>query len=763
MSIEDFDQIDQKTQGPWTLYNDDLYLHAPFLNKGIIIVKPADEECTPAISNNSFSLNDRTLCFQELSDKKEPGGATKKAIDHLRKMSKTAYKTKSFLSNTKRREEVFLPLTLENKGVFVFPWTSDNANADTWASNFNGFEQFVSAGCLFGTDLKGRNNKGRSFPLIKHDIEFYDGEVITSIIHNRRKPSPYEEMFFSELESYCNLIDKLSSQQHPKKLFFHLPYLDYVLFAVELYLRGKITDKALTEFITEIFWKKEQYATRIKRTCYAHGIKVTLASPFENIFHTYVDSHYHITQPLHEISNRKDIDKGTIKSINDICSKTINKIRVSNIDAVVAIQADQTLKVIRALLKEIQENELVIGLKEKHVTIGAKLNAAVTEQKAIEEQLKAANTQTEQQLKKELYAKEIVVKELRSALTEIQAKLQTEFLLVQKCLERLKTNDYDVEHRIAWEDLLSSHRTDDIHNLEDLFKLANAITLAIAAAGRPAYKTCSLLPLSEKQIQISYSKYSKDSNLHFYYPAIVNLTFLDPIVSYSPATNGLLFYFDSCKGSLIEVIAEADTLINESKIKELIAEAKKLIDEAQKQLDKSKDLSSTIYYLINEALMHIQNAKRLQPRAQKLLDTIEQLNTKATTIISKDSIELHKNEEVFPVISSNSDDSGDSDSALSDSDGSNPKSPTLTPSSSPPTSLPSSPTKTIKPAGRRNQCGQEASPRIRRCLSYGALPDDAGINPVSPSIKFMMFNDQHAPKTSIKNEDSRESSAEFKL
>jgi hypothetical protein len=84
---------------------------------------------------------------------------------------------------------------------------------------------------------------------------------------------------------------------------------------------------------------------------------------------------------------------------------------------------------------------------------------------------------------------------------------------VHFCLEKLKSNDFLPEHREVWEDFITI-RKDKVNSLEDLFNLANAIMIAIASSNesqieKPTnYRTCSLLPLSEKQIPLSYDQYT---------------------------------------------------------------------------------------------------------------------------------------------------------------------------------------------------------------------------------------------------------------
>ena len=69
-----------------------------------------------------------------------------------------------------------------------------------------------------------------------------------------------------------------------------------------------------------------------------------------------------------------------------------------------------------------------------------------------------------------------------------------------------------------------------------------------------AYETCSFLPLSEKQIQLTYQEIQKKCEL----PPILCLTEPDPVSNISSANKGgLLFYAPrSCAASMHDLIAK---------------------------------------------------------------------------------------------------------------------------------------------------------------------------------------------------------------
>jgi hypothetical protein len=137
-----------------------------------------------------------------------------------------------------------------------------------------------------------------------------------------------------------------------------------------------------------------------------------------------------------------------------------------------------------------------------------------------------------------------------------QEKVQEE-LLVQHCLRKLQDNNFNLRHKQVWNDFIK-FSDKEINTLDDLFRTANAIVVLLSCQGEENYKVCSILPFSEKQIQVSYSAFYGKSNGK--YPVIVNITTIEPVLSYDHNRQGLLFYYGSCPDSLSRLITEGDIL-----------------------------------------------------------------------------------------------------------------------------------------------------------------------------------------------------------
>lgn len=501
----------------WLAYKN-IEFDAQLFLRGLIRVRSAvSQPSSDKEASNSFNINGREFSFFSASpskldekneiaasssapslpqQKKPDASSFKKATLLLSEMAKDTalgdiqFNQEACIFNTLRREEVFLPLVFKSKkqralGHYVFPWLSINNSKAV----FSGINQFVTAGCMFGPNLQARDQHGYAHPLIKHDIQFFDKQKIGWITYDPKALNHYEQMVFVELEKLCCMIDLFSKPEAPKELLFHLPYYDYILFGVELFIRGRMTFSALENFFQMVLEKKASYTARVEKICKRHNINVTIKSPFDNLF---------------DPSRTDDI---------------------------------------KSLLSQL-----------------------------------------------ELSSEEI------DGVDECQQK-ENEKKLVKECLLKLKTNSFDEKLRGAWEDFLNIYDQEkEINDLEALFKLANTIMVAMISKGHKPNEVCSLLPLSEKQIQVNYQtyckKFSQVAKGTTLYPSVVNLTTLDSLITYSPTSKGLPFYFD--------LLQEASTLAKVMQSRKLLTHA------AQNTAFFAKSYSSSSSSNIKEPLEYLE-------------------------------------------------------------------------------------------------------------------------------------------------------------
>jgi hypothetical protein len=114
-----------------------------------------------------------------------------------------------------------------------------------------------------------------------------------------------------------------------------------------------------------------------------------------------------------------------------------------------------------------------------------------------------------------------------------ETKTQNKRKLVQKCLSMLGNANP------VWADFIKNDKKGTA-TLEDLFKMANAVVVAMSTRGTSDYQTLVWELLTEKQIQVSYADFGRIAK----YPAVINFTVLDPSIIYTKTNGGNLFYQD---------------------------------------------------------------------------------------------------------------------------------------------------------------------------------------------------------------------------
>ena len=428
-----------------------------FFSRGLVYAVTSDSDGVDGHVadryNLRFSLGGRKLIFTKKSEVKPHAKQSRtmaRALNDIYgKIDDYDSDDEEIIVNQERRQEIFYPL--RGLGLYVYPWLSKTQMASREPENaLASIRQFYMVGCMFGAEIYGTDVNANKIQLVKHDIKLFPGQRIENVPYYPDSRNPYEYTLFKELENQTKLIEKISSREANKILCYHLPYYDYMLFGIELFMQGKMASVALVKFFKAIFFKQQDYRAKIQRICDRSGIAVIIASPFENLF-----------GPLEQKINPKNI---------------LTKIG--------------------------------LNLDEEYKIAAASQSKEATEREAA---------------------------------------------LVRNCLDKLRTNNHNELHRKVWNDFLIA--AGNVENLEELFKTSNAVMLGIACQGRQDYETCTLLPITEKQITLSYEKIIRLIR-HERYPGVVNLTTMEPVISHDEHSKGILFYFNARTQVLSETLID---------------------------------------------------------------------------------------------------------------------------------------------------------------------------------------------------------------
>jgi|GEM_PF-2379103 len=417
----------------------------------------------------------------------------------------TEFTEGTYIVNIKRKEEVFIPVAVDKKSaVYMYPWISKyNKKFKELPQSYQGFTQFVSATCMFGSSLRGQiaYDSGVGIPLIKHDMDYGWGLKIQNISVDPIESSIYDQMVFSELNQLAHSIIKFTNIDKDAHLLLHLPYCDYIFYCLDLFVKGRMTLLALNNAIIEIYERKGIYERKIHDIFGQHNIRVKITSPFESLFQHGELSHFE-----EEVGEQNlDSEVLAIKLLKQLGLETDEKF-YANFNPVKSAK--------------MSEEDHLINL-----------------QKSAEGKRKACKK------------------------------------LIQNCLDKLQDENANPHTYNVWRDIVKMQKAkfekryksaiekhkkspqeeqkpvlEEIDNFEFLFHMANTVVLAQASNGQQAFETCSILPISEKQIQTTYAEYldsySQACNIDNYVP-VFNITTMEPARAYMNNNSGLIFYFSS--------------------------------------------------------------------------------------------------------------------------------------------------------------------------------------------------------------------------
>ncbi|MDR3477437.1 MAG: hypothetical protein P4M14_05330 [Gammaproteobacteria bacterium] len=512
--------------------------------------------------------------------------------------------------NQKRKDEVFV--SLPAVGLYVQPWLSSNSSHDEFKPTGTGFKKFHTAGCLFGSTLKGVDQLKRKFPMVKHDICFYDNEVITSISFNHKALNPYEEMLFIELEKIAKFINMYADRSDPSKppvLSYHLPYIDYILFGLSLLAIGRITFDALEKLFIKTFYQKNKHIAEVKRIYSQYGIIVEFESPFENLFDVELLEKEFKNASAKLSGKEKPVKYAFTKAILrmlNISEERFNmassQAAASSISANPMTEAELTEK----LLQLLTSNNYNPGHRKAWLDFLAaaenscahevdKLVAVATRaREALREKTPQHTPQNMARLYTETCAYIVIPAQLKqfnvlyNKMRETQddeaigqfyeramhiKKMHAICALHDQVKPLAVTQKEDADLDALFKHVCSEKNEDGIdallafginkrkiNSIEDIFKIGNPAMVGLATQSTSNdFETCSVLPASEKQIQVHYDKLKKElpGNKETPYRGVVNVTYIPTAIcadNTDKQNAGLFFYYG---GEQSESIARA--------------------------------------------------------------------------------------------------------------------------------------------------------------------------------------------------------------
>ena len=496
--------------------------------RGIIAVRPEsihsprspDPETTLAVGQDSpvLHIGTKELFFSSYAQRKQKTTpATRALIDLIASRCETQSEKmeedSTVLINKQHREEIFFPLRYSDNGqamgFYLYPWLSHKTPPQ--ALNF---KYFVAGGCMLGSHLTGMDQNENSMQLIKNHISFFPDQQIQEIMMDSIEPNPYEIVTFKELRATLSLIARLSNNKlEDKRLDYHLPYYDYVLFVTSLFVEGRVTYAAFNQLCRIMVKEAKKYKDQIFSLCKEYGIEnVRIQSPFDNLF-----------------GSLEDYEK--------------DKEPAKKICATLGLHSE-----------EYQETPL----EGKYARLQVQLNLF----SHCLRQLKS-NTHNPAHQVVWQHLLEGCMAEIRNSERNPCAVQENTWRTIMRALYQ----DASVSDEMVHADL-----PPDFKPIKRLIQIAHAMLLAQTCKSAAPYEACSIVHYSEKQIQVKFSSLPWPPD----YAPMVHLTILERVLAYQrprahlshktkeKEQDGLLFYFNAGNNTSFSELLEKEKILEKS-------------------------------------------------------------------------------------------------------------------------------------------------------------------------------------------------------
>ncbi|TBW06665.1 hypothetical protein E0E50_19670 [Azotobacter chroococcum subsp. isscasi] len=144
----------------------------------------------------------------------------------------------------------------------------------------------VTGMCMFGTNIKGIDQHGFKHPLTNTFYVMPKGAKIGAICLEVDELHPYENMMLRLFEMQIPMLKALGGGAS-QKIFYQCVYEEYVLYGINMFLRGEMSRAALNAYVIHVNDRVETIRNFIARVCKEHDLawdngKSTLRALFQS-------------------------------------------------------------------------------------------------------------------------------------------------------------------------------------------------------------------------------------------------------------------------------------------------------------------------------------------------------------------------------------------------------------------------------------------------------------------------------------------------
>ncbi|MCM8540005.1 MAG: hypothetical protein NE328_06980 [Lentisphaeraceae bacterium] len=192
------------------------------------------------------------------------------------------------ISTEQSREEYYLPFSYSYKdqvtgGNYIYAWeagTAEQLKLPRASVKDRPFAEFFTGGCLFGAPLYGIDQFGNRHSLTSPGHNIPEGSIIDSVeapydIH------PDETLTRESVANILHMIKSLGNDQTVLK--YHLPLANYIVYGLNWFLKGKLTQNSLAEYIKTVLTRVAKQKSYLKSLGKTFAITINTCSSLDQL------------------------------------------------------------------------------------------------------------------------------------------------------------------------------------------------------------------------------------------------------------------------------------------------------------------------------------------------------------------------------------------------------------------------------------------------------------------------------------------------
>lgn len=187
------------------------------------------------------------------------------------------------------RSEIYLPVAYERNGVleggmYAYMWRCESGSGQSPSLLQRPVTSIVTGMCMFGSNIWGVDQHGGKHPLTNTFYAMPEGACVGSVFLDSEGLHPYENMMLRLFDMQLPMLKAMGRGR--QKVFFQAVFEEYVLYGVQLFMRGQMSMLALCDYVDHVRARATDIRRRMSDMCERHGVdfdggQSTLAALFD--------------------------------------------------------------------------------------------------------------------------------------------------------------------------------------------------------------------------------------------------------------------------------------------------------------------------------------------------------------------------------------------------------------------------------------------------------------------------------------------------